>query len=162
MVNWDEEISQRAAEMNSCEHLFLRELGERRENCLCLRVEEARASETTESMDIAGARITDLHRIQSNTASRQFELVWDNYIAYAVTNESFATADAAEIFSGKLFRTYSRSHFLDYVARATIATRDYPGPFQHVGVICLNHVVDVVSTTPPAITRVQPNAATLD
>lgn len=37
-------------------------------------------------------------------------------------------------------------------ATATIATEGYPGPFQHIGVICLNHIIDVVSTT---ITRLR-------
>ena len=66
-------------------------------------------------------------------------------------NESFTTQDDSEIFSGRLFRVYSDSKFLDFVKSGTIATKDYPGPFKHYGIVCLNHDLDVVSVQEPEI-----------
>jgi hypothetical protein len=93
--------------------------------------------------------------IESSNTSRTFELIWNNYIAYAVTNESFALADAAEIFCRQTFSNLLTVAFFEHIARATIATEGYPGPSQHIGVICLDHIIDVVSTTPPTITRLR-------
>ena len=45
--------------------------------------------------------------------------------------------------------------FGSYVANGTFATADYPGPFKHYGVICLNHVIHVASELPPEITKVK-------
>ena len=64
------------------------------------------------------------------------------------------------MFSGRFFRIYSKSTFLDYVSRATFASEQYPGPLSHVGLICQNHIVDVVSTKSPAIRRLRPTANT--
>ena len=40
--------------------------------------------------------------------------------------------------------------FLDYVARATFASNEYPGPLRHWCVGSENHVVDVVGSPPRA------------
>ena len=42
---------------------------------------------------------------------------------------------------------YTRSQFLDYISRATLATLEYPGPFLHYGLPTDNHVVEVASTS---------------
>jgi len=47
-----------------------------------------------------------------------------------------------------------RVRYLDFVSTSTIATEDYPGPYKHYGILCLNHVFDVVSTSDPIIVEV--------
>jgi hypothetical protein len=74
------------------------------------------------------------------------------HIVYAVTNESFASPNGDETEdSGRLLRCYSQSPFLDFVARTTVATKEYPGPYTHVRVLSENHIVDVVSTGIPSL-----------
>jgi hypothetical protein len=53
-----------------------------------------------------------------------------------------------EIYTGKLLRVYTKSHFLDYLSRDTGGHRE---PVQHYKLICLNHIIDVGSYAPPAI-----------
>lgn len=68
--------------------------------------------------------------------------------------------DHSEKFEGRLFRIYAESKFLSYIAAGTIATHDYPGPFKHYGIVCVNHVIEVASTEPPTITLLRPSTAT--
>ncbi len=79
----------------------------------------------------AGTEMGTGHLVRSTANSRLFEIVWDFYVAYSVTNESYTTRDESEVFSGRFARLYSKSHFLDYISRATFACKEYPGPLQH-------------------------------
>jgi hypothetical protein len=145
------------AEIDSCKYLYLREVGEPHDNQLRVVVEEAGTNPSPESRTIMGVNFTDLHAIESNENSRLFEIIWDHYIAYNVMNESYARADEYDVAkSGRLMKTYSRSHFLDYLALVSIASEDHPGPFIHYGLICLNHVIDVACSDPPAINLLRP------
>jgi len=138
--------------LNSCHSLFLEEIGEPQENVLRLLLLEAQHGDEAESMQVGGATIKDLHRVQPTVRSRTFELIWHQYIVYAVTNESFGRPHGEEAEgSGRLLRHYSQSPLLDYVARTTVATKDYPGPYTHVRILSENHIVDVVSTGIPSL-----------
>lgn len=141
-----------AKSLDSCHSLFLQEIGEPQENALRLVLVEAERSDAAESMQVGGTTIKDLHRVQATERSRTFELIWNQYIVYAVTNESFGSPNGEETKdSGHLLRRYSQSPFLDYVVRATVATKEYPGPYTHVRVLSENHIVDVVSTGFPSL-----------
>lgn len=141
-----------AKSLDSCHSLFLKQMGEPQENVLRILLVEAARSDETESMQVGGAIIKDLHRVQTTERSRTFELIWNQYILYAVVNESFGASNGEETDdSGRLLRRYSRSPLLNYVARTTVATSAYPGPYTHVRVLSENHIVDVVSTEIPSI-----------
>lgn len=73
------------------------------------------------------------------------------YIAYAVLNESYASVDESEECTGKYFRVYSKSRFLDYLRAASFADVDYPGKSTHYEIACLDHIVEVVSVDEPEI-----------
>jgi hypothetical protein len=139
--------------IDSCHSLFLREICEPEENTLRLVVQETFVNPKAEARAVGGTTIEDCHRIESTAASRLFELGWNQYIAYGVTNESFALPDdeRAKRSSGRLFRIYTESPFLNYVSRATFASDKYPGPFTHICIVTEMHVVDVVSTQAPEI-----------
>jgi hypothetical protein len=68
-------------------------------------------------------------------------------------NESFAAVDGDEQYTGNRFRLYSKSHFKDYVARASFACAEYPGPTQHVEVVCENHIINVIAAMAPVVQR---------
>jgi len=133
------------------EYLYLTEIGEPATNVLRILITEAKASSETEDIDLGTAKITDAHPIVSDETCNEYEIIFWSYIAYTVLNESYTTADESETFSGRFFRVYSKSHFLDYVRLATFATADYPGKFTHYEIVCLDHIVEVVSVDEPEI-----------
>jgi len=142
--------------IDSCKWIFLRELGEPEENSLRLVIEEAKADNPPEDIEVwPGKVISGTRAIESDWSCRAFELVWSSYVSYSVRNESFCVQDNEEVWEGRLFCLYSKSHFLDYVGRATFATADYPGPLRHWGVNCLDHIVDVVSTVEPQVRGIE-------
>ena len=142
--------------IDACKWIFLREIGEPEENSLRLVIEEAKSDGPHEDIEILpGKVISGTRAIESDATCRAFELVWLSYVSYSVRNESFCTLDKEERWEGRLFCLYSKSHFLDYVAQATFASADYPGPLQHWGVNCLNHIVDVVSIAEPQVREIK-------
>jgi hypothetical protein len=116
--------------LNSVKYLFLRELSEPRDNSLRI--------------------VKDAWPIESVEGCKSFELSWERYAAYLVTEELVGSAGSYEdeTYTGRLLRVYTKSHFLEYL------TRDTGGqvkPIQHYKLICLNHLIDVASYTPPEV-----------
>jgi hypothetical protein len=143
-------------QLDKCKYLFLREIREPEENSLLLIIDEARAIDTLEDLKIGDVTIRDTRRVEYDASCRRFELIWDSYVSYSVTNESYANADDPQTYVGSRVRRYSTSAFLEYVRQATFATHEYPGPYQHVAIICENHVVDIASVEEPQVRLVKP------
>ena len=144
------------ADLNSCDYLYFREISEPADNRLRLLIEEASAAPQLTSIEVASVEFSDLRAIESTDESRLFEITWDSYIAYSVRNESFTVLDEYEtIECGKLACVYSKSRFLDYISNATFASNDHSGPFRHVGLNCLNHIIDVISTNAPQVRQLR-------
>jgi hypothetical protein len=53
-----------------------------------------------------------------------------------------------EVYTGKLFREYTKSHFLDLLARDTGGHFE---PILHYKLICQNPLIDVASYNPPEV-----------
>jgi hypothetical protein len=139
------------AEINGCRYLFLSDIQELEFNGLRLIVREGLPGETVETIHVGDSVIPGGTRISVTEDSRTFELLWKRYVAYSVLNKSYAAVDEGEQYEGSRFRAYLKSHFIDYVSRASFATAEYPGPFKHYGVACENHIVHVISTDAPRI-----------
>jgi len=148
-----EELARDLAELDTCSSLFLREIGEPKQNCLRLLLEEAFVLTEEVTVKFGASEITGGHPVQSTEHSRLFEIVWDNYVAYSVMNESYVARNESEESSGRLVRLYGKSYFLDYISRATLACKEYPGPLQHIELVCEWHVIDVVSTKFPHVSQ---------
>jgi hypothetical protein len=118
-------------------------------------LEEAFVLPEDVTVSVGGTEITGGHPIRSVEGSRLFEIVWDSYVAYSVRNESYVSHEQSEEFSGKFARIYSRSHFLDFVSRATFAADEHPGPLQHIGLVSESHIIDVVSTELPRVRQIR-------
>ncbi len=141
--------------MNQSEHLSLRSLSEPKDNSLLLVAEEAvvnrsgtipaRVSESLPSELLKGA-----FPIESTACCKTFELYWKHYVAYLVTEECVGGCGqySDEVYTGKLLRHYTKSHFLDHLNRDT---GGHFKPIQHFKLVCLNHLVDVASEEPPEI-----------
>lgn len=141
-------------EIDSCKNLFLAEISEPETNSLRLLLSEGRVSEAEETWDIAGVALPGIRSIDITDQSRKFELSWHCYISYAVRDESYCSWDKKEEWVGASFRVYSKSKFLDFVGSGTFATAKYPGPFKHYEIVCLDHIIDVVSEEPPTVREV--------
>src|SRR5829696_9636163 len=138
-------------QINQHAYLYLTEIGEPEDNVLRLVIEEARASGEPEEMKIGDVVLSGARPIVSDDTCYAYEVVFGGYVAYSVRNESYTPEDKSEEYTGRLFRVYSKSHFLDYVWVATFASDEYPGKLNHYEVVCENHMVDVVSIGEPEI-----------
>lgn len=141
-------------QLNSVRYLYLRELGEPRDNSLRLVVEEAvvnRASVASFHPELE-AILKDASPIESVEGCRIFEIHWKHYAAYLVTEElvgsNSVTGYDDENYTGKILRVYTRSHFLDHLTRDTGGHTD---PIQHYKLVCLNHLIDVAAYAPPEV-----------
>ncbi|BBM00131.1 hypothetical protein [Microbulbifer sp. GL-2] len=143
--------------MNQHKYLDLIEIQETYKDCLRIVIAEAGVSETAPKISLEEEPNEDLRKILNESkpievtdSSARYEIIFEDYIAYAVTNESYA-GGIEEKFEGRLARVYSESAFLNYIGQGTFATTEYPGPFVHYGFCCLNQIIDVVSEEPPMV-----------
>lgn len=138
-------------QINREEWVYFREISEPNINVLRIVIEGAKTSSETYDIDMGEAKIADVHPIVSDESCEAYEIIFGSYIAYAVLNESYASIDETEVSTGKYFRVYSKSRFLDYLRAASFATDDYPGKSTHYEIACLDHIVEVVSIDEPQI-----------
>lgn len=153
--------SEKFSLLEDAKYLYLREICEPRDNSLRLVVQEADVNHTragsqleteaypTQALRDAGM-FCNAQPIESTSTSRTFELSWKHYVAYLVTEECVGSGGTYtdEVYTGKLLRRYSRSHFLEHLARDT---GGHARSIQHYKLICLNHLIDVASEEPPEI-----------
>ena len=138
--------------------LYLTELGEPEDNSVRFVLAAAHTPGPPEDSKIGDHVIPGTREIVADESTPAWEVIFHSYIAYSVRNESFTVADQNESHVGNLFRTYSRSKFLDFVSLGTIADDQHPGPFVHYSILCLNHIIGVASTEPPEIRKVRAGA----
>ncbi len=88
--------------------------------------------------------------IESIPGCKKYRLYWGHYAAYLVTEEMVGSCGNydGERYEGVRLRKYSRSSFLDHLARDTGANQ---GPLLHYKITCLNHLIDVAAVNPPEI-----------
>jgi hypothetical protein len=146
-----------ARELDSVPYLYLRELSEPRDSSLRLVVEEAVVNRLAKgNLEILSPELAsilkDASPIEPVEGCRVFEIYWNRYAAYLVTEELVGSNAASgyndESYTGRLLRVYSKSHFLEHLARDTGGHID---PVQHYKLICLNHLIDVAAYTPPDV-----------
>jgi hypothetical protein len=141
-------------------YLYLLELREPRDNSLCVVVREAVVNPdglVRSHPDVP--ELEELSRggspIESTDSCWTFELTWKHYVAYLVTEECVGSCGQYEdeMFTGKLFRVYTKSHFLEHLARDT---GGHTAEVLHYKLTCLNHLVDVAAYGPPEIKQIGP------
>ncbi len=131
-------------------NLYLTDIGEPADNQLRIVVAEGLLGEQAK-IDFDGVDWGEGRPIVVTDASQSYELCWDNYVAYAVRNESFWKAETSEPPSENMLERRFHSAFLRYVSETTFADDEYPGPLEHWSLTTLNHCVDVVSVGPPRV-----------
>ena len=135
-------------ELNSHKYLYLDKLFEESDLELCILVDEAKV-QSDEPADLENASL--YAAIVSDSTCRKYKIIFENYIAYSVRNESYTVPDDEEEFTGSLYRVYAKSRFLDYVAASTVGVEHVAGAYKHYGIVCLNHVIDVAGSREPSI-----------
>jgi hypothetical protein len=149
--------------MNRARYLFLRHISEPEENSLRLIVQEAIADHTqTVSKPDPDSPFAEIRKgatpIKTAEGFRTFELQWSRYVAYLVTEEVAGSGGSYEdeIYTGNLLRVYTKSHFLDHLARDTGGHFE---PVVHYKLICQNHLIDVACYGPPEVRLSESSAA---
>ncbi|MCO7125374.1 hypothetical protein NIE88_06285 [Sporolactobacillus shoreicorticis] len=136
-------------------YIYLNQLFEPEENALCVRIDRCMVNDKKGLADLGDQQI-ETFAIEADTHQPILQLYFDTYVSYSVINESFTVIDDYEQFKGKIFRIYSKSRYLDFVKRGTIAEELVPDEqFTHYQIPCLNHIIDIVSYDEPTITELE-------
>ncbi len=148
--------------LSSVKYLYLRELSEPRDNSLRIIVDEAvdnrpAPSPVQHDLPELAEILKNSWPIESTASCKSFELSWKYYIAYLVTEECVGSCGRYddEVYTGKLLRVYTKSHFLEHLARDTGA---HVEPIQHFKLICLNHLIDIAAYVLPDIRVLDPGS----
>jgi len=150
--------SEAIAHLNSAKYVDLREISEPDKqafNSLRIVVEEAivnqAAAVVSDRPEFANL-LESAHPIESVEGCKTFRLSWKHYLAYLVTEELVGSnapnGYADEVYVGRVLRMYTKSHFLDHIMRDT---GGHVQEVLHYKLICLNHLIDVVSYLPPNV-----------
>ncbi len=153
------EVDAQIEAIRSARYLYLGSISEPEDNCLRLVILEAtsdclpnQATGWSEATGLPAGPFSETKPILHEPGCRIFEIVWESYIGYAVQNESFHIPEPMESEGeGRLFVRYTKSVYLDYLAKVTFASTEFPGPFVHWGIYCLNHTIEVASMAAPRI-----------
>lgn len=126
-------------------------------NSLRMYFARCKASDKPKNLFIGDKIIKDTKQITVDMDLPILQLEFKSYIAYSITNESFTSWDDNEMFEGKAFRIYSKSKYLDFIKNHTFAhevSKDTYPPLTHYGIVCLNHIIDIASTSIPEIIEI--------
>ncbi len=138
-------------DLMNLEKIFLKKIEEPEENYLRLTFIRSKPNHIPGELNINDKVIEDIYSINYDYSVPLIQIDFETYIGYSIRNESFTTLDDYEDFTGKAFRIYKKSRYLDYINVGTFATEDFPGPYIHYEIACLNHIIDIVTTTEPII-----------
>lgn len=139
--------------LNSAKYLYLRKLTEPRDNSLRIVVQEAISNPP---LPASAGKVVHMSRIESTDSCRTFELMWNRYVAYLVTEEVVGSIrHEDEIYTGNLSRVYTKSHFLEYMAGNT---GGHMNPVLHFQLLCLNHLIDVAAYEAPQFQVIEPES----
>lgn len=145
-----------------CKYLYLGRVGEMADGTLQLIVMEAVDGGPADTSKLGLDSIPALTEILAKARAiehlpgcRTFDIRWPSYIGYSIVNESYALGEPeTSVGTGKLFREYTQSDYLDYLdymRKASWASDRHPGPYKHWAAYCLNHVIDIASPSEPKI-----------
>jgi hypothetical protein len=138
-------------DIDSCHSLLMLEMTEPYDNSLRIIVGETSLGELHD-LSVPGADFVfeGVRPVAHREGDRTFSLIWPSYVAYAVSNESFALRQDAKEEVGKFLRRLQGSSFQRYVGETTWWDDRY-GTQRHWRVGCSNHVIDIISVDEPSI-----------
>ncbi|HVK53935.1 MAG TPA: hypothetical protein VM532_02795 [Burkholderiales bacterium] len=145
--------------LQACKYLYLHSIAESDEGGIRLIVHEATSSGPVDHGILAAETQPEVRKLLAQCSAivhgpgcKVFTITWATYIGYSVENESYALPEPPTSVSvGRLFIEYTKSVYLEYLAKRSFASAEYPGPFKHWAVHCLDHIINVASTEQPTI-----------
>jgi len=144
--------------IEACENLYLHSISEPSAGTLRVVLLEARPVDPVGDW-LASEALQDIRELLvgakeiAHTAGCQiFELTWPSYIGYSVECESYRRPEPDDsVGEGRAIVEYMKSVYLSYLSQAMFTTDDYPGPYKHWALNCLNHIVNIASVDRPDI-----------
>ena len=151
--------------LDSCDHLYLISFAQGDESfTLQVEVIEARAdthrwnspasvaTDDAKSDDdaVRDTMLKGSRAIAPVPGCAHFTITFEEFVMFAVRDESFAKPEEDEDFSPKL-RTHKHSTLLDYFKKSSREYWDIEGPVKHMSVVCLDRIVDVICRKDPVI-----------
>jgi len=154
-----------ADRIRSCDYLYLDSLTEPSANVVKIILLEAKAVSPVDTDKVASeynlpelrSILAGSRNIEHSPGCSRFELVWETYIAYSIVNESYSNGEpdtSVAVGGQRLFVEFSRSQYLEYLAKASFASADYPGPYRHWAIYCQDHTIDIASQAEPVIREI--------
>ncbi len=143
--------------INAVKYLYMRSIKEPVDNQLEIYVEQAVPNEEKRGLVAPPGAPPELAHLFLDVAPVEtlpgclgIRLRWSRYAAYQVTEQYVGNGGVHddEAFEGSHLRVYSKSHFLDHLAR-NIGV--HAAPLLHFKIMCENHLIDVASEQPPTI-----------
>lgn len=101
--------------------------------------------------------LTGMKPIVSDELCQKYKATFKRFLVYQSLEESCIAWDDEEIFEGKLFRTFSKSRFLDHIESHMIISWYQEQPdmrYAHYQIAGLDFIVDVIAQKPPLIEAV--------
>jgi len=144
--------------IDACENLFVEAIGELDELELCILLVEGRRQAYTVSAIASMPELGLGHPVIPDELSRRIFVRFPSHkiVSYTVLNESYGEyPKPPEEFIGRLFRTFSKSHLLDYTYATCNGTLEFEPFVAHYEIACLNHVIDVVALAEPEVSVVR-------
>lgn len=118
------------------------------------KTEEMKFNEGTEH-EVA---LTGLNPIITDEKCQKYKATFKRFLIYQVMEESCIAWDDAEVFDGGLYRTFTRSRFLDHIDSHLIISWYQEQPdmkYTHFQIGGLDFIVDVAAQEPPLIEEVE-------
>ncbi len=85
-----------------------------------------------------------------------YEIIFEGDVLHMVRNESFAFVDDYEIWQGDYYILFENSFLLEQAPKLfelNLAEAVCKNKCRHYGIICQNHIVDVISANAPIIRK---------
>ena len=117
------------------------------------KVEEMKFNERTEH-EVA---LTGLNPIVTDEACQKYRATFKRFLVYQVMEESCIAWDDAEVFDGGLYRSFTKSRFLDHIDSHLIIDWYQEQPdmkYTHYQIGGLDFIIDVAAQEPPLIEKV--------
>jgi hypothetical protein len=102
--------------------------------------------------------ITGANPIVSDEQCQKYKAIFKRFLIYQVMEEGCIAWDDAEVFDGGLFRTFTKSRFLDHIDSHLIIDWYQEQPdmkFFHYQIAGLDFIVDVAAQEPPIFEKVE-------
>ena len=147
------------ATIRACEFLYLHSICKPADGGVQVVIHEAKTGGPVSTQVLENEPLAEVKAILARSNAivhtpecKVFTVTWPKYVSYCMENESFALPEPPTSASeGRLFVVYTASNYLEYVSKASFASAEYPGPFKHWALLCLDHIFNVVSTEEPVI-----------